>query len=343
MVPTVARLRALPALLTQTPLTIPYFYSGELAREIRGALHRQSYDRVFISCSAMAQYSEGIDDIPVLLDLVDVDSDKWTQYAEFARFPYSAIYRREGKCLREYERKVCERASGVLVTTEREAHLVRQISNTARVWVIANGVDTDYFSPSATMPASARPTVTFTGDMSYFPNEDAVVFFASKVLPLLRESVPDVRFLIVGRNPSRGVRGLSAIDGVEVTGFVQDVRTYLAQTHVVVAPFSIAAGIQNKILEAMAYGLPVVATPRTTRGLSAGVAEVVETGSTPQELAAKVVRLLGDPKFAREKGAEGRRRVAAEYRWEDNLNRLLELIDHPGSSTQRSPVGALGS
>jgi glycosyltransferase involved in cell wall biosynthesis len=119
------------------------------------------------------------------------------------------------------------------------------------------------------------------------------------------------------------------MDGVEVTGFVPDVRTYLAQTHVAVAPFSIAAGIQNKILEALAYRLPVVATSRTLRGLSAEVAAIVEAGDSPEELAAEIVRLLRGPEYARAKGAEGRRRVVAAYNWDRNLDRLLQLIENP--------------
>lgn len=324
-----ARLRALSSFLTKKPLTLPYFYSTELTAEIRKAILVRSYDRIFVYCSAMAQYVEGVKQIPVVTDLVDVDSDKWTQYAASTRLPFSAVYRREARCLREYERKICETSDSVLVTTEREAQLVREISNSIDVRVIPNGVDTEYFNPSAIQAASARPTITFTGDMSYFPNQDAVVFFARKVLPLIRKFSPEVRFLIVGRNPSRNVERLRELDGVEVTGFVPDVRAYLAQTHVVVAPFSIAAGIQNKILEAMAYSLPVVATSRTVRGLSAEVAEIVETGDSPEELGAKIVRFLRDPKFARDRGAEGRRRVAAAYDWDRNLDRLLQLIENP--------------
>jgi len=327
--PTVARLRALSSFFTRTPLTLPYFYSAELAAEVRKALLERSYDRIFVYCSSMAQYVEGVKQIPVVTDLVDVDSDKWRQYAASTTLPFSAVYRREARYLREYERTVCERSASVLVTTEREAQLVRQISDTAPVWVVPNGVDTDYFKPSATRPESARPTVTFTGDMSYFPNEDAVVFFAREVLHLIRKSVPEVRFLIVGRNPSRTVRRLREIDGVEVTGFVPDVRAYLAQTHVAVAPFSVSAGIQNKILEAMSYCLPVVATSRTVRGLSAEVAEIVEIADSPEELGAKIIRFLRDPKLARDSGAEGRRRVAAEYNWDRNLDRLLQLIENP--------------
>jgi sugar transferase (PEP-CTERM/EpsH1 system associated) len=335
--PALARLRALPYLLTRQPLTIPDFYSAALRQEIRKAVSLRSYDRIFGYSSAMAQYVEPSNQIPFVMDLVDVDSDKWLQYSNFTRFPFSAVYRREARRLREYERKVCERAQVVVVTTEREAELVREISDTAQLYVIPNGVDTDYFSPSkAAMAPSVVPTVTFTGDMSYFPNEDAVVFFAREVLPLIRQSIPSVRFLIVGREPGLRVLRLQEMNGVEVTGFVPDVRTYLGQTHVSVAPFSIAAGIQNKILEALAYGLPVVATPRAAQGLSAGVAEIVEKASSAKELAEKIVCLLRDPELARHHGLEGRRRVAAEYSWERSLDRLLRLIEAPTSGELRA-------
>jgi sugar transferase (PEP-CTERM/EpsH1 system associated) len=330
--PRIARLRALRYLLTKQPLTVPYFYSAELQKEVRRALLERSYDRIFVFCSAMAQYVEFAGQIPTMVDLVDVDSDKWTQYAEFARFPFSAVYRREGRCLREYEREVCVKASCVVVTTEREAMLTRQISPDTGVHVIPNGVDTDYFSPEAAPLQRTAPTVVFTGDMSYFPNQEAVEYFARKVLPLIRVSNPDVRFLIVGRNPSSAVLRLEGIGGVTVTGFVPDVRTYLAMSHVAVAPFTIAAGIQNKILEAMAYGLPVVATSRAAQGLSPSVADIVDTGDTAEEMASKIERLLRDCDLARCKGAEGRRQVAVEYRWDRSLNRLLQLLENPADT-----------
>jgi glycosyltransferase involved in cell wall biosynthesis len=195
--------------------------------------------------------------------------------------------------------------------------------------VVPNGVDTAYFDPAVVPPDRTVPTVIFTGDMSYFPNQEAVNYFARKVLPLIRGSHPEARFLIVGRNPSRDVLQLQRIDGVEVTGFVPDVRTYLAKAHVAVAPFTIAAGIQNKILEAMAYGLPVVASSRTAQGLSARVADMVDTGDTAEEMASKIVLLLRDFDLVRRKGVEGRLRVAEEYRWEDSLDQLLQVLYNP--------------
>jgi polysaccharide biosynthesis protein PslH len=325
----VARLRALPFLLTSKPLTIPYFYSAELNTRVRRFVLDRSYDRIFVYCSAMAQYVEWVDRIPVVTDLVDVDSDKWTQYAGHAPFPMSIVYRREGHCLREYERKVCERSSSIIVTTEREAALVRDIYDRANVHVITNGVDTTFFSPAAVQSESGDPTIIFTGDMSYFPNEEAVMFFAQQVLPIVRRSVPGATFFIVGRNPGVAVQNMHGKDGVRVTGFVPDVRTYFAKAHVAVAPFSIAAGIQNKILEALAYGLPVVATSRTVQGLSKEVAAIVGIADTVSDMAEEIIQLLSDPESARRRGIEGRIRVTEGYRWDRSLDQLVHLLEHP--------------
>jgi polysaccharide biosynthesis protein PslH len=279
----------------------------------------------------MAQYLNGVEGIPTIIDLVDVDSDKWTQYAGFSRFPFSTIYRREGRALERYEREICGRSSCSVVTTEREAELMRRITTSA-VHVVPNGVDTNYFDPVAVPREATVPTVIFTGDMSYFPNQEAVIFFAREVLPLVRISVEGTRFLIVGRNPSKKVTELCEINGVEVTGFVPDVRTYLAKSHVAVAPFRIAAGIQNKILEAMAFGLPVVATSRTRRGLSPELADLVAMGDSAQELCAETVKLLKDGQLAARRGTDGRQRVKSVYRWETSLDHLLQLVENPGAT-----------
>ncbi len=335
--PTAARLRALPYILTGTALTLPYFYSTTLASAVRHALLTRSYDRIFVYCSSMTQYLKGVEGIPTLIDLVDVDSDKWAQYSTFNGFPLSAIYRREAHALRRYEQEISRISSCMIVTTEREAVLMRDISGDVAVHVVPNGVDTDYFNAAALPSKKTQPTVIFTGDMSYFPNQEAVTFFAREVLPLIRQSVEKTRFLIVGRNPGKSVLGLREIAGVEITGFVPDVRTYLAQSHVAVAPFSIAAGIQNKILEAMAYGLPVVATSRTARGLSPDVADVVAVGDSARELSTATVSLLRDPQLAVSKGVEGRQRVKAVYKWETSLDRLMQLVENPGTAVVLEP------
>jgi sugar transferase (PEP-CTERM/EpsH1 system associated) len=339
--PTLARLRALSYIFTSTPLTIPCFRSGQLDAAVRAAMAKQQYDRIFVYCSAMAQYvpwrtagsgkagGTGLARrIPVVMDLVDVDSDKWAQYAAATRFPLSAVYQREARNLRAYERQLCMNADCVLVATEREAALARQTAPEARVHVVPVGVDAAHFTPAAAGVEPGPPRVIFTGDMSYFPNRDAATFFARQVLPLIRRQVPDARFVIVGRNPGRRIEQLRS-PHVEVTGFVPDVRPWLAHATVAVAPLRIATGIQTKILEAMASGLAVVATTRAAQGLPRGIADLVETGESAEALAAGVARLLLNPQLARTRGGEGRRRIVDECSWDSALHRLLRLIDDP--------------
>ncbi len=273
-----------------------------------------------------------------------MDSEKWAQYAEAALFPASLIYRVECRRLREHERGALARAAYSIVTTEREARLACKIAGdrTARIQVIPNGVDADFFRPREGGAAAAGPAIVFTGDMRYFPNVEAVRRFALRVFPRIRREVPDAEFWIVGRSPVAAVRRLAKEPGVEVTGYVPDTRVYLARARVAVAPFTIAAGIQNKVLEAMASGLPVVATRKVLESLTPAVAGVARCGDSPEELAAEVIDLLRDPRLAGEIGAEGRRRVIRDYDWGLSGEALLRLVGAaaPGIRTRNGRLAA---
>jgi polysaccharide biosynthesis protein PslH len=330
--PWVSRLLSLRVLGSGKPLTIPYFYSADLAARVTAALNTESYDRVFVYCSSMTQYVNGTE-LPVLLDLVDMDSDKWQQYADHSSFPLSTIYKREAACLRSYEKQICQQMSRVFVTTEREARLVHRICDRHRVAVIPNGVDADYFQICDRQPESQQ-SVVFTGDMSYFPNQQAVTWFTYNVLPLIRRSVPEVQFTIVGRKPEKCVRQLATEPGVEVTGYVPDIRPYLKRAQVSIAPMFIAAGIQNKILEAMACAVPVVATPLALQGLSSSTAAVIEAADTPEQFADKCLSFLLNSELAGLQGIASRRQVIADYSWNRSAERLLEHLEAPFAASR---------
>jgi sugar transferase (PEP-CTERM/EpsH1 system associated) len=188
-------------------------------------------------------------------------------------------------------------------------------------------VDLEFFRPDAVAPRAAEvPTVVFTGMMDYWPNVDGVTWFADDVLPRIQARLPDVEFLIVGARPTRDVERLGERRGIRVTGFVEDVRTYLSRAHVCVAPLRVARGIQNKVLEAMAMGKAVVSTPEAFEGIRAVAGDEIVVVEDAEAFAASVLALLRDQSRAREIGRRARARVESDYGWDANLRVLDRLL-----------------
>lgn len=330
--------RGAAALAAGGSLSIAYFRSRRLARRVRHRLGGGGYDAIYVSSSPMADYVRGAG-LPVVMDFVDVDSDKWTQYAGAQRAPRSWAYRLEGRRLRAFEAEAVRWGHRCILATAAEETLLRSFAPWARTAVIPNGVDLDGYAP----PADA-PTVIFTGAMDYLPNVDAVEHFCGDIFPAVRRAVPDARFLIVGLNPVPGVRRLAERPGVTVTGAVPDVRPYYRQSAVCVAPLRIARGIQNKVLQSMALGVPVVATSAAARGLETRPQEHLLVEDDPARFAAAVVGLLSDGDARRRLAGRARAFVERQHAWPALLERVEALvIDAAGrrsdASPARSPIG----
>jgi len=328
--PRSARLRSVSGFITGEALTLPYYRSSALRRWVERSVEVHGIRKAIAFSSAMAQYVLDMK-LRVVVDFVDVDSLKWTQYSQRRNWPSSFVYRREGRKLLSFERAAAAGGVASVFVTRSEAALFAQSvpEFRSRIVVIENGVDTEYFSPrlECTSPfAEDELALVFTGAMDYWPNTDAVTWFAREVLPLIRRHRPSVRFYIVGMKPSATVRALATEPGVVVTGAVPDVRPYLQHASVVVAPLRVARGVQNKILEAMAMGRPVVASTAAGQGVSAQVGLDFEQAADPQEFASKVVRLL-DPAVALETGRRARERVRAAYNWNRNMAGFRELLE----------------
>ena len=291
-----ARVASLNALLAGDPLTLRYYRSPAMSDWVNQLCRANHIDAAVIFSSAMAQYVEDFQRLPTLIDFVDVDSAKWTQYAPRHRWPLSWLYHREGRLLLDYERRVAARSTRSYFVTENEAALFCQQAPECRVRVEAmcNGVDADYFSPEPSRSSPYRGDelpVVFTGAMDYLPNVDAVTWFTQEVLPDILKRWPHARFHIVGRSPTAEVLALAG-DRVAVSGTVPDVRSYLQHAAVVVAPLRIARGIQNKILEAMAMARPVIASTECAAAVDAENGTELLTASSPAEYIAELGRVL---------------------------------------------------
>jgi sugar transferase (PEP-CTERM/EpsH1 system associated) len=265
-----------------------------------------------------------------ILDLVDVDSEKWRAYAERTAWPANRIYGLEARLLSRYEQRAADLFEAVLLVSEAEASLFRALGGrNCQVRHVSNGVDLDYFSPAPDRPSpSGTPSTVFCGAMDYPPNIDAVSWFATDVLPRLRGRLSrQASFSIVGSNPAPRVRALAGLPGVRVTGAVPDVRPFVAEAAVSVAPMRIARGVQNKVLEAMAMGKAVVATEQAFEGIEAVAGEeLCVVPDEPEAFAAAVAGLLADPARAAAMGRRARRRMERDYAWAARLKTLEDLL-----------------
>lgn len=259
--------------------TRAFYWSPSMAENVAKAVESRNYDLIFVFGSAMAQYAEPWQNIPRILDLVDVDSEKWTQYGQYKQGWARRLWVQEGQRLRALEATLGPAFHTTLVCTEAEGRLLRSHLGLARITVLENWLNLEFFDPDRVALLdeikALQPYVLFSGTMDYFPNVDAVMLFAREVFPAIRARVPDIRFVIAGRNPTAEVLGLSKQAGVYVTGAVSDMRPYLRGATVAVAPMRIARGVQNKVLEALAMNLPVIASEPVARALPKFIASLL--------------------------------------------------------------------
>ena len=340
--PLVGRIKGFGSIARGRPLSLDYFWNKQLAAWVDSLVRDNKVCVALAFSSPMARYLEYHDGIGRVMDFVDVDSDKWRQYAEEAQRPLSWIYRREHGTLERYERKIAGLFDASVVVTEAEAQLLRSLAPAAsdRIHAVANGVDYAYFDPGIESDdpfGHGCRALVFTGAMDYRANVDAVDWFASEVFPSVRESEPRAEFWIVGSNPTERVQRLAGVEGIHVTGRVPDVRPYLSHASAVVAPLRVARGVQNKVLEALSMERPVICTPEAAEGLADGAP--LSVTEHPAEMSRMLLEVLraGDAASCRDN--VGRNYVRQNYEWSVNLSRMTALIDKASDLAASGAVG----
>ena len=317
-------LAAVPSLFTTRPLTHVLLHSPEVQPTLRILLENVPVDVVMAYGTAMARYvfDPPLRTLPCLLDMIDVDSEKWTEMASSGALWMKPIYQREAWLLRRFERRAVERACATLVVNPRERQLLHSVLGPCGAIAVPNGIEVEAFQPPGPPAESAQ--VVFCGVFNYGPNEQGARWLASKVWPRVRRSRPDASLKLVGAHPTQAVRYLTRDPSIRVTGTVPDVRPFLWESAVSVAPLHLARGIQNKVLEAIGAGLPCVVTPQVMDGLPTAVHVACTPAATADAFADGIVSLLNQR--ADERRARANAVDLSTLAWPLQLRPILDLI-----------------
>jgi sugar transferase (PEP-CTERM/EpsH1 system associated) len=329
--PAAAKLRSLMGLATGEPLSLPYYRDPRLARWLEELRSRRGIGRVVVYSSAMAQYAAKSEWAKArrVIDFVDVDSDKWRQYAQARRGPMRWVYAREAAKLETFDLAMARVFDASLFVSPVEAQWFRDRlgAGAERVTYVDNGVDAVFFDPglagSSPYPPGVR-AVVFTGAMDYWANAEAVTWFCREVWPRVLAEEPRAVFYIVGSRPGEAVQALAS-EAVVVTGRVPDVRPYLGHADAVVVPMRIARGIQNKVLEGMAMARPVIVSSKGLEGISARHGQEVLVADEAEDVSRCLCDVLRHG--AHGVGLAARETVRRDYAWEGNARRLLDLVE----------------
>jgi sugar transferase (PEP-CTERM/EpsH1 system associated) len=325
--------RGLASLIRGGTVSEGVFHAPELVATIRAWAAHTPFTAALASSSAVAPYLRlrELESIPAIVDLVDVDSQKWLDYASSGGWR-SWLYHMEGRRLRAVEQPMPSWAHAVTLVSEAEAGLYRRFCSPGRVHAILNGVDLEYFQP--TPGDEEELACVFVGALDYRPNVDAVRWFTEVIWPSVHRRVPGSKLWLVGRRPSATVRALAGHAGVELIGQVPDVRPWMTRASVVVAPLRIARGLQNKVLEALAMGKAVIASPPALAALRVRPGRHCLRASSHAGWIKGVTRLLRDESHRLRLGSAGRRYVEEHHDWDRCLEPLGELLSLPASTSR---------
>jgi len=324
-----ATLKSLYGFLSGEPLTLPYYRDAQMQRWVDTMLSQHPIKRALVYSSSMAQYLVQHPQLQRVVDFVDIDSDKWRQYAEKKTWPMRWVYQREARKLFDYERRITHAFAASTFVSEAEVDLFKQLAPDCadKVFGFSNGVDTDYFSPTHNFPspyAAEEAVLVFTGAMDYWANVEAVTWFANDVWPTVQRMHPAARFYIVGSRPTPAVQALGKRAGIVVTGGVPDTRPYIAHAAMAVAPLRIARGIQNKVLEAMAMAKPTLVTEQALEGIAALPGKELILANDVDTYVQQVCDVLAGhyPSM----GKSARERVLQDFSWVSHLGIVEQLL-----------------
>jgi sugar transferase (PEP-CTERM/EpsH1 system associated) len=316
-------INCLYGLIKRHPLQISYYYSKEMERLVEKKIDEKKFDLLFVHLIRMAEY---VKEIPIykILDMTDAQSLNYLRGLSYRRGVWSIINKIEMDRAQRYEQAIWRYFDKTLVVSPVDLQYLKKLDNEMSIDLLPNGVDIERYKFRLTNHSNKK--ICFVGNMRTFPNTDAVIYFCKEILPLIKKKMPEIEFYIVGIEPSKKVKQLSNIKNVFVTGKVENISEYIHTSAVSVAPMRVGAGVQNKILESMALGTPVVTTSIGLEGIEATLGKEILVADSPIEFADKVVELIENKKLRERISINARKFIEENYIWDKVLKKLDEII-----------------
>lgn len=313
-------------LLSPQPYNITKYCRPDVRRRLHALLQQETYDVILCDFMAAAGVIPWDHPTPKVLFTHNVEATIWRRHYEVAtNLIWKAISWQEWRKMEAAERRYLRLADHVLTVSETDRDAFLPFVNPEKLTVIPTGVDVDYFRP---MPVDeTADSLVFTGSMDWLPNEDAIFYFVGSVLPLIQQQCPNVSLEVVGRSPSRKLQALAETEkSLRLTGWVEDIRPFVARGSVCIVPLRVGGGTRLKIFEAMAMSKAVASTSVGAEGLPVRTGENILLADTPRDFAEAVVNLLRDPKRRKQLGTAARTLVQEKYSWQkvtENFARTL--------------------
>ncbi|MCL4706844.1 glycosyltransferase [bacterium] len=317
-------LKCFAGLFTPIPLQVQYFKSRRMQNLIDQACRQHQFDVIHTHLIRMAQYTAEMNRPIKVLDLTDAVSLYLQRFTARAKNPFmKLLVKIELQRIMRYER-ILEKFNACFVCSEPDREQLRKTAPEAAIKLIPNGVDLHYFSTNGSLSDHDPDKIIFTGNLSYYPNIDGILYFTGEIFPLIKKERPSAKLYIVGQSPPAKVRGLASRD-VIVTGFVEDIKQHYVSSAVAVSPIRFGAGTLNKIIEPLALGVPVVATSVGVEGLEVIQGEDILVADQPQAFARHVVRVLQEPSLREKLRQGGMAVIRKQYDWDPIVARLEEI------------------
>ncbi len=314
-------------LLSSQPYSVASHFTSAFQRAVTSELASSSYDLVLCEWTPYAQFVRERSDIPRMVVAHNVEHQIWQRYVENeTRLAARWYLGLQARRMRAFEEEVFSSVEGATAVSVADAATIKSMAPHLEVEVVDNGVDLEFFANDSEPADTAAPTLVFTGSMDWRPNQDSVEYFVNDILPLVQAERPDVQTVFVGRNPPPKIADLGKLDGVTITGTVDDVRPYIREAAVYIVPLRIGGGSRLKILEALAMKKPVVSTGVGAEGLDITDGRELLLADTPQQFARQVNLLLSDRTKARKLGEAGRKLVEQRYGWDALAARLEQFM-----------------